>query len=103
MKYIATSIDPGNVRHFQISLQDFYLVSTYHSSRNSEKRTADIPLLLGMGGAPKFRAPSTSIETPSLREHERACALNLGPSLERARTSFSSIPDVVNSIFPKPF
>ena len=35
-------------------------------------------------------------------ERARACALNLGPSLERARASISSILYVVNSIFPKP-
>ena len=55
-----------------------------------------------MGRAPKSRAPSKYEHWNSQYEQARACALNLGPSHERARASISSIPYVVNSIFPKP-
>ena len=55
-----------------------------------------------MGQAPKSQAPSKYEHWNPEYEQARACALNLGPSLERARASISSIPYVVNSIFPKP-
>ena len=58
--------------------------------------------VIGMGWAPKSQAPSECEHWNPEYERAWACALNLGPSLEQAGASISSIPYVVNTIFPKP-